>query len=317
MNLRIRRRQFGLLALASAATAAIANLPSKTIAQQSSQLIYGVSLSASSSAPQVAANVANTTPEIVLTSLDLTTSKDVSSSTVAATTVSNLSTPIESAVKSVASQPTERITGLSGIVGGKFVNSTVSISKSGNATRLIFTDPKSSNAQNSLKLSGFPNNNSTVESLLSTQDNRLLSVISLNGGTPPFDLATIDSTTGKVTPSASSGLPTLESGRRYSNLAQSSDGTIYATTIGREGATSLVRLDLGSKSISTVVQLSFNNKPLENDLLSLAISPSGQLYALANPNYEGTNSLFTIDLKTGALNLVRQFNVDKIAFPRA
>lgn len=73
----------------------------------------------------------------------------------------------------------------------------------------------------------------------------------------------------------------------------------------------------GRGKIIRLVELSFKNKPLENDLASLAFSSSGQLFALADLKYEGTNSLFTVDMKTGAMTLVRKFAVDKILFARA
>jgi hypothetical protein len=62
--------------------------------------------------------------------------------------------------------------------------------------------------------------------------------------------------------------------------------------------------------------LTFNNRPLLNDLASLAFSPEGQLYALGDPTYQGTNSLFTIDPNTGAMTFVIAFAVNKITFNR-
>ncbi|MBD2772089.1 hypothetical protein [Iningainema tapete] len=53
MNLRIRRRRFGQLALASAATAAIANLGTKAVAQQSSGILFGVRFSSDSAAENI------------------------------------------------------------------------------------------------------------------------------------------------------------------------------------------------------------------------------------------------------------------------
>ena len=56
---------------------------------------------------------------------------------------------------------------------------------------------------------------------------------------------------------------------------------------------------------------------LQNDLLSLAINSSGQIYALANPTSKGENLLYSIDQKTGQLSFLRNFPVKKIAFARA
>lgn len=324
MNLRIRRRRFGQLAIASAATAAIANLGSKAVAQQPSEVIFGVSLGKSSLVGGLISSITdlvNNTPAISLISSDLVSGRDISSVELPSITVDNINTTVETVAKAATSVLRERLTGLTTLSDNTLVIASVSTSRNGNVTRLVFTDPKSSRPQNSLKLSGFPTNTSTVESILATEDNNLLSVISLNEGITPFDFATIDTKTGKVTSGVELALPAVEVDRRYSNLASSPDGTIYATTLGREGGTTLVQLDLENKltitgrgQINRLVQLSFNNEPLENDLLSLAFSPSGQLYALANPNYEETNSLFSIDIKSGVLTLLRKFNANKITF---
>ncbi len=314
MHLRIRRRRFGQLAIASAASTAIANLAGKAVAQ-SPPTIYAVSVSNPN--PQVSSFVtaAKSTPALTVKTADVTPSQNIISSvTVATTTVSNANTPPEVVPKASSLEPQERLTGLTTLSNGTVVNTSVLNSPNGDVTRLIFIDPKSSRVQNSLIVSGLPNNNSTVESLAAIKNDTLLSVISLNAGVPPFTLGTIDRTTGKVTSGSAAGLPSLNSSRRYSNLAQAPNGTIYATTLGREGATTLVTVDLANQSINTVVKLSYNNKPLSNDLLSITISPTGQIYALANPTYAATNSLFTVDQKTGVLTLMKPFDAEQITF---
>ncbi|MBD2772976.1 hypothetical protein [Iningainema tapete] len=329
MNLRIRRRRFGQLAIASAATAAIANLGSKAVAQQS-EVILGVRLGKSSGGGGLLGGIvssitdlANNTPAITLITSDLVSGREISVIDLPSIAVDNISTVVETVAKAATTALRERITGLTTLSDNTLVIASVSQSRNGNVTRLVFSDPSSSRPKNSLKLSGFPTNNSTVESILSTNDNNLLSVISLNNAITPFDFASIDPRTGRVTPGAELALPAVELDRRYSNLASSPDGTIYATTLGREGVTTLVQVDLenrltinGRGRINRLVPLSFENEPLENDLLSLAFSRSGQLYALANPNYEATNSLFSVDPRSGVLTLLRKFDASKITFPK-
>ena len=48
----------------------------------------------------------------------------------------------------------------------------------------------------------------------------------------------------------------------------------------------------------------------------IATSPAGQLFGLGDPEYQGTNSLFTVDVSTGAMSFVREFGVDQITFAR-
>ncbi|MBD2772980.1 hypothetical protein [Iningainema tapete] len=318
MNLRIRRRRFGQLALASAATAAIANLGTKAVAQSPANL-FGIRFSSGSGPRTIedvssVTNVVNTTPELTLFSTNVATGSTIATLPIPTTTVSNQNAPINltptlTPVESIE----ERLTSLTNQSDGILVSTVVSSTDDGVATRLVFTNPNSSQSPTSVRLSGFPNNNSTVESLVATRANSLIGLISTNASVLPFELATIDRTTGNVISGASSGLPRLDPTRGYGTLAQSPDGTIYIVTTGREGTATLAQFNVGS-GISTTVPLTFNNKPLGNGLLSLTISPSGEFYALANPNYQEVNSLFTLDPRTGVLTLVRQFDADQITF---
>ena len=317
MNLRIRRRRFGQLALASVTTAAIANFPTKTIAQQPSQMV-GVRLSSSSTKDlsslltQTSSDAVNTTPEITLVSLDLGTGVEKLLSNVVAHTVDNLITPTRPTNNAVSTQGGERLTGLTSLSDGTIIVASVGSVSS----HLMFTDINSSQAKRALNVSGFQNNRSTLESLLATKDDQILSLVSLNQGTPPFSLAIIDSNTGVVTFGEKLGLPDLQTGARFSNLTQRQDGTIIATTLPEEGSTSLVQLDLDNKRIIDLPELTLDNKSLTNDLLGLAFSSSDQLYAIANPKYEATNSLYIVNVNTGEMTLLSKFNAAKITFAR-
>lgn len=342
MNLRIKRRRFGKLAIISTAvTVVMDNFISRVFAQQSEQL-YGVLLSSTSSSQTVDlvdATAANTTPGIVLQSVDLAnlTTQEPLTAEISEDSVSNREDAIEIVSKAlVVKKPSNRITGFTVLSDNTFVISTVAETKDGDFSRLLFSEPLKKNEKKSpkkgLKVKKVKQSKykyTTVESLLATiikdkKDNQLLSVISLSGGGTPFELAFIDSNSGQIDASAETGLPELSLNERLSNLAQSPEGKIYATSVGGQGGISLIELDLANRAVITgrgkkirLVDLSFNNKPLKNDLASLAFSSSGQLFALADPNYEETNSLFIVDLKTGAMTLLRKFAVDKIICARA
>jgi hypothetical protein len=109
----------------------------------------------------------------------------------------------------------------------------------------------------------------------------------------------------------------LEPNRRFSNLAQSPDGRIYATSIAGAGATGLVQLELQLENVINLSQLSFNNQFLGNDLASLTYSPANQLFALADPTYKGINSVFRVNESTGVMEMLTDFEVDKIIFARS
>lgn len=328
MNLRLRRRRFGQLVLASAATTVLANLAAKkTVAQQSPAVIYGVSLTpASKSITEDLADdgAANKTPGIILQSVDLATNQELLTAEISEQTVQNKQEPTETINKAfIIKKPCERVTGFTALSDGTFVVAVSAATKKGDFSRFIlFGQDSKKSSTKGLKAQKIKKNN-TVESLLAIQKDQLISIVSLNRGRPPFELAVIDSKSGQVDSGDGLDLPNLLPFQRFSNLAQSADGTIYATNVDSEGVPTLVQFDLVNKSAITgrgriikLVQLSFKNRLLENDLASLAFSPSGQLFALADPTYEGTNSLFTVELNTGEMKLLRKFAVDKIAFSK-
>lgn len=278
---RLRNQQFYLTMLAIAfAIIGVAAIKSAAIAQES-PLVYGVRA---------------TSGEVVLESLDLT---------------DQLQSSIQTGITLEAN---ERLSGFTLLADGTFTlataPTTAAVNGGVNLSRLIFfvASPQPQIVVFP-ELPGLAANN-TIESLLATQDGKLLSILSLNQGTPPFSLATIDRNNGQVSPSSI----TLPSDRRFSNLTQCPNGTIYLTSLGRSDSTSLVQLDLQQEQLISLPRLTFNYMPLSNDLASLACSLSNQLYALSDPTFQGTNSLFTLDASTGVMSLVKPFAVDKITF---
>lgn len=327
MNLRIRRRRFGQIAIISAALSAIANFAGKTVAQQAESIIYGVSLTSSSSIINIGIKIAglidiNISPAITLISSDLVSGRDLATIQIAGISLNNLDTLVETANKALFTEPSERLTALTPLADGSLLIASVASTRTGNVNRIILIDGKSTRPLKALRVSGFRRVNGTLESLVAIKENNLLGVVSLNEGTPPFNLVNFDLNSAKL--NYSDELPLLAANLRFSNLAQAPDGTIYATTLSSQGGTTLVQLDLENKAIATgrgkiirLSELKDNGKPLENDLLSLAVDRSGQVFALANPTNEKTNSLFSVDVESGEMKFVREFPADKIAFPRA
>ncbi len=333
MYIRIRRRRFGQLVVSGAAAAVLANLPHRASAQSESQL-YGVQVAK----PEVAADALNKTPDTVLVVADTVTGKETSRLSVPSQQVSNIQvdTKLDNAQvdnvdtsrgvpgKSIFTGARERITSLTPLTDGTLAVVSVVNTARGNFTRVGQINPKTGESVGATRISGFRNNNSTLESLVATKDNNLIGIASFSEGLPPFEIVGIDLKGGKVNSGEKLALPTLSPNRRYSNLVLNRDNTIYGTSIGSEGSVVLIKIDLndraaitGRAKITTIVELQLDNKDLENDVLSLAISPAGQIYALADPTSKGTNSLFLVDEKSGAIRYVRDFQVDKIAFTLA
>lgn len=336
MNFRLKRRRFSQLAIVSAATTFLANLGSKVFAQQSERL-YGVSLALASkniTVDLVDAKVANTTPAATIQSIDLANLLTAPLSLVTnilTSTVENMNASTVTVKKALLiKKPSERIVGSTVLPDGTIMIAATAETTQGSFSRFLFSKPSAvttiapDKALKILKPKG--RNYSSIESVVVTtvtKANQILAVSSFFEGAPPFELVVIDPNTGTVDSSSQLGLPQLPANQRLGNLAQSPDGIIYATN-SDGGGVFLVRLDLVNKSritgrgkIIRLAALRFNNQLLENDLASLACSSSGQLYALADPNYEGTNSLFIVDVKTGAMKLLKKFAVDKIAFALA
>ncbi|KOP27178.1 hypothetical protein AMR41_07490 [Hapalosiphon sp. MRB220] len=276
----------------------------------------------------ISTDSANTTPAISLVSIDLPTNRQTLTNQIIPKTfneilptkVDNTDTKTEIANKALYTELIERITGFTALSNGTFVLISTALTKHGNYNKLLFFDRRSSKSQ---KISGFKKVNCTIESLVATQDDKLIGIVSLNGGIPPFEMVIINPKNGKVSSDSDLCLPELPPDRRFSNLALSPDGKIYATSLGVEGVPRLIQLDLDNRSmitgkvnIVTLSPLMFDKQPLRNDLLSLTFSPSGKVYALADPKNEKTNSLFSVDIETGEMTLMSKVAVDKIAFSR-
>lgn len=276
----------------------------------------------------ISTDLANTTPAISLVSLELPTGRQALTSQILPKTfneilptkVDNTDTKTEIVSKAVYTQPSERITGFASLSNGTFVIVSTAFTKHGNYSKLLFFDRRSSKSK---KISGFKKSNCTIENLVATKDDKLIGIVSLNGGLPPFEMVIINPKNGQVSSDSDLFLPELPPERRFSNLALSPDGKIYGTTLGVEGVTKLIQLDLDNRSmltgkgnIVTLSPLTFDKRPLQNDLLSLTFSPSGKVYALANPKHEATNSLFSVDIETGEMTPMSKVAVDKITFSR-
>ena len=295
--MKIRRRRFGQIVFASTAVA-VFGLAKKTPAKEPS-LIYGVRV---------------VSKGVVLQSLNLKTGKvkDLSDRTKGLTLdaderLTSFTLLTDNNTLVVATAPVKSVT-----IGKPLKHSRLS---------KILASPQTLAA-----LPGFQQN-STIEAMLATNEGKLLSIVSLKQGIPPFRLAYIELQTGQPSfidefeqvPAGALPPPgafVLPPHRRFSNLSQSPDGKIYATSHGQEGSIRLIQIDLQQRQLFSLPQLSFNNRPWLNDLASLAFSPEGQLFALGDPNSQKNNSLFTVDLNTGVMKLVTAFAVDKITFTR-
>jgi hypothetical protein len=108
--------------------------------------------------------------------------------------------------------------------------------------------------------------------------------------------------------------PWLDPNVRYGHLTQCPDGAIYASSREIEEGVHIVQIELDRSTPREITELQVDGRALRNDVSDLACAPSGQLYALADPDYSGTNSLFAIELSTGAMTLLQKYDVDRMVF---
>ncbi|MBC8123674.1 MAG: hypothetical protein H7Y22_17780 [Gemmatimonadaceae bacterium] len=276
MDNKIKRRQFGKLVLASTAvTTSLGHLGSKASAQTST-IVYGADI---------------VSDALVLKSMDLT---------------SGLVQDLSALTSTLKLKSKERLTGLSAANSSSFtLSSTYKQDKKSNANNLYLL----STSAKTLKISGLGAKD-TLESLIVATDGSLLGLLSRNGGSPPFSLAKFDKN-GKASILVQFPLPP---DWRFSNLTQHPNGTIYATSMQRDGHTRLVRIDLQKRQLVVLKSLRFEDRTLRNDVFSMTCSAAGELHVLSNPVYEENSSVFSTDVSTGSIKKLKPFTVGKISF---
>lgn len=320
----LKRRKFGQLAAASLTSTVLANLSSKALAQNSNpsqEILYAVNFLSAPNALS-AANAQNRedqTPPVELSTAELATGKVLSKINQPALSVDNPSF-LKKKPRAFFLPDSDRITKVIVLADKTVVISTVSSTRNGYFNHLLFAVGGATNPQfKAKKILDLKGSNQTVESILSLPNNQLLCLLGTEG-IPPFALTTLDPRTGKIL-SDNLDLPTLPATNRYANLCQDLNGNIFATEIGSEGSPNLIWMNLQEKAIITgkvkinrLDLLTFEGSPLFNDVKDLNFSTSGQLHALASDNSGKNNALFTVDVATGKMGLVRNFAAEKFAF---
>jgi hypothetical protein len=321
----LKRRKFGQLAAASLTSTVLANLSSKALAQNSNpnqEIIYEVNLPRDEANLRSSSNTQNwedQTPPVELSTAELATGKALSKTNQPALSVDNPSF-LRKKPRAFFLPDSDRITKVIVLGDKTLVISTVSSTRNGHFNHLIFAVGSATKPQfRAKKVLDLKGSDQTVESILSLPNNQLLCLLGTEG-IPPFAMTTLDSRTGKIL-SDNLALPALPPTHRFANLCQAPNGNIFATEIDSEGIPILIWMNLQEKAIITgkvkinrLAPLTFEGSPLFNDVKDLNFSSSGQLYALATDNSGKNNALFAVDIKTGRMELVRNFAAEKFAF---
>ncbi len=316
MNQRMTRRRFGQLMIAGSTAVGLSCLAKKTFAQTSSLVLLGVrsgKISADNTAiPEINSsevdyvaeyiNTASIPVGLVIQSLDIKTG-----------VVENLPCPqllADGCTSMISSN--EEVSNFTALADGTLVLAITPVIGSKNETeptRLIVLgrSPKV------VTLSGLQKQEK-LESFVGTHDGKLLGMVMRKNGRPPARLVDIHLQTGKVTSNSKVELP---HDQRFITLTQCPDGTLYTTNVANDGTSNLVQLDLEQKKPLMLAKLSWKGGVLNNGLQSLVCAPGGQLLAFGAPRYETTNNLYSVNAHTGAVSLLKQFDVAKVAISRA
>lgn len=315
----LRRREFGQLAAASLTSTLIADFYSKALAQKielSKEILYEVNLPSTSKTQ----NRENQTPPVELVTADLATGNVLSKVSQPELSVDN-PTAVPKISRAFFLSDSNRITKAIVLADKTLLISTVSSTRNGYFNYLISAVGSATSLKFAArKVLGLEKATQTVESLLSLPNNQLLCLLG-NEGIPPFTFKTLDIRTGKILSGDELNLPPLPLNHRFANLCQDPKGNIFATEISSEGIPVLISMNLQEKAqitgkvkIKRLTPLNFEGRPLSNDLKDLNFSSSGQLYALAADNNGKNNALFTVEVKSGKMGLVRKFASEKFAF---
>ena len=311
MNLRLTRRRFSQLAIAGGATVGLTYLANKTFAQTPNRrsdltlvgLQLGVTNSSDDTTPTLLddTDLGDTTSETILSRLErelLLPTLDL---------VTNQSQSLLNFAESVNLESGEELTGFTSLKDGTLIISRSPASTSRRediATRLTLL----SRTARTLTVSGIERQEK-LGSLVGTQEGRLHGLVARKNGTPPVRLVEVNAETGEVTSSSRINLPDNE---RFNQLAQCPDGKLYTTVVGRRGETSLVQLESGQRPI-TLAQLRFNDTVWNNGLQSLLCNNANQLIAFGAPRYIQPNALYTVDLGSGAMAKLVDFDAARVA----
>ena len=282
MERKLTRRQFGQLAIAGAVVAATGKFLNKVFAQASTSVIIGVRLG------PISTDEPNTTRTLILESLDV---------------VSGQITPLPGPQIFIESY--EQVTGLTSLSDGRIVMAVTPISTSNKGedpTRLIIQG----SSPTTVTISGLKKTEQ-LRSLVGTREGRLLGLVVKKNGTPPISLVDVDWKTGNFT--AKFKLP---GNQRFSNLAGCPDGKLYTTSLDKDGNTSLQLLDAQKSNLNFIAELKVDNAILNNGLDSLVCSPANQLLAFGALRYQYPKALYSVDVNSGTMIKLQDFDTTKI-----
>ena len=294
MNLKLTRRQFGQVAIATTVVAAVGTLVNKTLAQTPSSDILGLVVGSTTTDDSA-------TPEIESTeNIEQTTSQAVAVSTQPLVVQSLNRGSILTTAPIL--EFGEQITGFAVLKDGTYVVATTSTTdkKADQPTRLVIlgASPKT------LTISGLKKKETIID-LFTRKDGSLGALVGKRNGTPPISIVSINAQTGQITDKDK-----LSGNVRVTTISECPDGNLYGISVNRKGETSLVQINKGKDQTTP---LSFNAQPWNSGFSGLVCSSSNELFALGARRYESPKYLHAINKSTGVITRIKDFDVARIA----
>lgn len=295
MNLKLTRRQFGQVAIATTVVAAAGTLVTKTLAQTPNSEILGLVLGSTNTDDFAI-------PEIDITNnIEQTTSKVIAVSTSQPLVVQSLnrgfiltSTPIL--------EFGDQITGFAVLKDRTQVVATTTTTdkKADQPTRLLVlgASPKT------LTVLGLKKQETIID-LFTRKNGSLGALVGKRNGTSPVTIVSINVQTGQMTNEEK-----LSGNVRVNTVAECPDGNLYGISVDRKGITSLLQINKGKDQ---TIPLTFNGQPWNSGFSGLACSSSNELFALGARRYESPKYLHTINKITGVITRIKDFDVARIA----
>ena len=315
MNRRLTRRRFMQLALAGSAVTVSASVTRIIFAQSASLTLIGVR---AGPVPSSTTDV----PEVDTTEVESATGGPGTASVAVGVLLQsfNLATGQVQTLQAPQSlqdgqapvlRSNEAVTGCTVLADGTVVLAITPVSGSTNErdpTRLT----RLSTPATTVPISGLKKDEKLGD-LVATTDGRLLGLVAKRNGTPPVRLVAIDPLTGTMRVVDTVNLP----GKwPFKTLAQSSDGQLYTAAVGWQGEAHLVQVGSGRNQTITPV-LTVDGTVWNNGLESLVYSPAGQFLAFGALRYETPNALYTVDVGSGAMSKLYDFDVSRVAIAHA
>jgi hypothetical protein len=156
-----------------------------------------------------------------------------------------------------------------------------------------------------LTVTGLRDKKYVLGDIVGTRGGSLVGLVYKRNGTPPVRLASINTSTGAL-----DIIDSFRGNQRVRNLTECPEGnggTIYTTTVDREGNTVLADK-----------QLVLGDENWVSGLGSMACSSSGEFFVLGRSRYGSANSLYKVNKSTGEMTLKQAFtpenNINKITF---